>query len=351
MSVFYKRFLIIVLSVIGFSAHAQTELVVEAELTLNELSEISLSEETYVVDATLLLRWNPSLLEASEQSTASGDVQKNRAKTERLYGAKLEAHLLDIVYPNISISNQITSRETKSRFLIIRADGTHILMERFRATLELQPEIRTYPFGNMKLHLPLYITNYEIDEVILKAVEFELREDKGENLVRGNWQFSQGEISNDIAYSYTNAQDELFSRSEFHFEIHHDYFDGLAKIILPILSVIILSVLMNNFASLSYGANADWRIGGQLTLLLTMIALKFSLDSELPKTHYLNLSDALFIAAFIITALNLINGVLINNLFQKKDALMARNVEATLEYILPLIALTLVIYAFIHTAT
>ena len=108
---------------------------------------------------------------------------------------------------------------------------------------------------------------------------------------------------------------------------------------------------MNNFASLSYGANADWRIGGQLTLLLTMIALKFSLDSELPKTHYLNLSDALFIAAFIITALNLINGVLINNLFQKKDALMARNVEATLEYILPLIALTLVIYAFIHTAT
>ena len=45
--------------------------------------------------------------------------------------------------------------------------------------------------------------------------------------------------------------------------------------------------------------------GGQLTLFLTIPALKFALEADMPATHYLNLSDGLFILATLIVSVNL----------------------------------------------
>ena len=54
----------------------------------------------------------------------------------------------------------------------------------------------------------------------------------------------------------------------------------------------------------------NWRIGAQLTLFLTIPALKFSLAGQLPTTHYLNFTDALFIWATFVVTFNLIMGII-----------------------------------------
>jgi hypothetical protein len=137
--------------------------------------------------------------------------------------------------------------------------------------------------------------------------------------------------------------------NEFHFIMHHDFSDGFFKIILPVFLIILLSLLLNNFSSLAFAANADWRIGGQLTLLLTVLALKFSLESELPQTHYLNFSDAMFIVVLVVTIFNLVVGILINNLYQKQGDVIARPIEKILETVVPLFAVALISLAFYLT--
>jgi len=240
-------------------------------------------------------------------------------------------------------------RNTESQFLIVRDDGTYELLERFRASAELNPEIKTFPFGDLDLHLSLYISNHEIDEFVLESSRFELNKHKEEDLVRGNWTFSGEQTEGGLVYEFTNHSEERFSKSEFHFTLHHDFYDGVFKVILPAFSIIFLSLLINNFASLSFPTNADWRIGGQLTLMLTVIALKFSLAGELPKTHYLHLSDALLLVAAIVTTLNLAVGVLLNNAFQKGEMEVVRAKEKQLEIILMLITLALVGWVFFHS--
>ena len=52
------------------------------------------------------------------------------------------------------------------------------------------------------------------------------------------------------------------------------------------------------------------RVGGQLTLFLTIPALKFALAGDLPLTHYLNLTDALFISSTLIVTFNMLTGII-----------------------------------------
>ena len=55
----------------------------------------------------------------------------------------------------------------------------------------------------------------------------------------------------------------------------------------------------------------DMRIGGQLTLLLTVFALKFSLGDDIPTTHYLNLIDLIFITSMLLITFNLLTSIII----------------------------------------
>ena len=152
----------------------------------------------------------------------------------------------------------------------------------------------------------------------LEPIYFELGHGyKNEEVIKGPWTLSNKyfEVKDDHRLSTHEA---IFSHNKFHFVLKHDFIDSLQKIILPIGAVILFSSFINFFASLKFGPNADWRIGGQLTLILTIFALKFSIADQIPVTHYLNFIDELFLIAIIVVGLNLLSGVFINNMYQQK---------------------------------
>jgi hypothetical protein len=324
----------------GLFPQVLAQTVVDSELTLNEISHIQLGDETFDLNATLLLEWKT---EASQDSDSESKV------VERLTGKELVETLNNLWYPQVAIGNRASKRESEDYILIIRDDGTHQLIERFNVTISLHPEIATYPFGNLDLFVSLHAAHKEIDQLILNPTKFELRDGSASEIIRGNWSFSGERTIGNLFYSLTNDDTELFSMNEFHFIMHHDFSDGFFKIILPVFLIILLSLLLNNFSSLAFAANADWRIGGQLTLLLTVLALKFSLESELPQTHYLNFSDAMFIVVLVVTIFNLVVGILINNLYQKQGDVIARPIEKILETVVPLFAVALISLAFYLT--
>ena len=81
------------------------------------------------------------------------------------------------------------------------------------------------------------------------------------------------------------------------------------------------------YATDSGADNGSWRVGGQLTLLLTLFALKFSLGDYIPATHYLTLIDALFIAIGLLVVFTLTWGIYIIHLFQSDRIELAGKLE------------------------
>ena len=283
---------------------------VDLHLTLNEIAEISVGHGSYLLDATLLLVWN---------ETQTANFSSISPIVETLVTTKLDERLEEIWHPEFAIANQLSPRQEGFRRLVIREDGTHELTESFRAPLELEPEMPGYPFGNLDLYISIHSIKETIKELSFRAVSFELADKSAENIIRGNWSFSNATMVSNLDHHLGHRSAEGFSAAEFHFNIHHDFADGMQKIIIPILLIITISIIIQVLSSLRFGTNADWRIGGQLTLVLTIMALKFSVADDLPKTHYLTLADALFFVSIIITSLNLLTSTYVNYLFQRRS--------------------------------
>ena len=86
----------------------------------------------------------------------------------------------------------------------------------------------------------------------------------------------------------------------------------------------------------------NWRIGGQLTLFLTIPALKFSLAGELPTTHYLNFTDALFIWATVVVTYNMMIGIISHYKMANEGANTGRSIERFARVSSPLVAMLVI---------
>ena len=93
----------------------------------------------------------------------------------------------------------------------------------------------------------------------------------------------------------------------------------------------------------------NWRVGGQLTLFLIVPALKFSLAGELPTTHYLNFTDALFIWATLVVTFNMIVGIVSHYKITEEGINSNRRLERFYRAISPIFAIAVlaVILSFI----
>ena len=100
---------------------------------------------------------------------------------------------------------------------------------------------------------------------------------------------------------------------------------------------------------MKFSENADFNINGQLVLLLTLVALRFSLGEELPKTHYLNLTDLLFLSSYIICAFNLLGSIVLQSFYQNQNKKNSELTEKKFVSISIFVALFLIIGSILFT--
>jgi hypothetical protein len=307
---------------------------VDVIMRVDEISDIDLSAGHYQINAEILLRWS-SDGSVSEPIKQGGD--------QIIYGSHLDKYLEGIWYPEIMLVNQVEPRETQYRTLSILPDGSYELFEKFDANLSFVAGMRAYPFGTLKLKMTVVAFTHTINELLLRPDSYEIGHEgaKATDIFKGNWSLSHIHAEAHIDHSLNRGGTEAFSATTFAFHMKHNYVDALQKIFFPIFLIILISLGLNHYCSLRYTANTDVRINGQVTLMLTILALKFSLGDELPRTHYLNLTDALFVAATLMTALGSLSAVYINHLYRESldtRAILASAIEARLRFFLPLIA-------------
>ena len=313
---------------------------IEVMLLIDRLYDIDLSNSTYRMEAEIILDWKDPEL-----------VKKIKEKHQEVTftGAKLKKILADAWHPEFIIANEVSPRTTDFQTLKIFDDGTLEVFEKFITKVAFDADIREYPFGDIDLTLDISAFTHEFNEMVLKPTFFEIGHGReNEQVIKGPWYLKDKYVTESRDHRLS-SHSAVFSHNKFHFILQHDFMDSVQKIILPIAAVLIFSTFLNYFLSLQFKSNAEWRIGGQITLVLTILALKFSLTGQIPVTHYLNFVDELFLIAIMVVGLNLIMGIVIHNLYLRRPAGRASRIELGYKIIQPFLLITLLALAVYST--
>ena len=172
--------------------------------------------------------------------------------------------------------------------------------------------------------------------------------DAHHKIVKGIWKVTKTYLEEQGRTSLNHGGKEKFSYLISHVNVEHGFIDSLQKIIFPLLAIVILSLLINHFYIAGNYDRWSWRVGGQLTLFLTIPALKFALSGELPSTHYLNLTDSLFIWATIVVTYNMTLGILSHYKSIEEGSTEIQTIDKFARISSPLVAIG-VIAAFSYT--
>lgn len=234
--------------------------------------------------------------------------------------------------PGIYVANAEGPRDTIARSLVVYPDGKMELYEKFAAQLTMDTSVPSYPFSLIDVHLEIQSANHPLPGLVFAPRRFDFgHHDATHTVVKGNWSLNDHHSETIDISSLSHGGSSRFSVAVFHISIVHDFMDVAQKILAPLLAILLLSLIINRFsviyATESGADNGSWRVGGQLTLLLTLFALKFSLGDYIPATHYLTLIDALFIAIGLLVVFTLTWGIYIIHLFQSGRIELAGKLE------------------------
>ena len=303
---------------------------VKAKILFNEIYDINISEGNYKVSAELLLSWD-------------GDINSflKKFNDNIIHGEKLENFLKEIWHPEFLIFNSENPRTTHYKTLNV-FEGKFQLFERFDSELSIDADMPYYPFGDLNLNMDIlaFSGNVNLMEFIPEEilVGHDDNEDLNRRVIKGNWLLDEKKIKSSQMQSL-NHGGEKFSVLISNVNVKHKFMNSLFIILFPVFSIVILSLIINNYCPMKYDGSADWRIGGQMTLFLIIPALKFALSSELPVTDYLNFTDLIFVWATLIVSFGLILGILSNYYILSNDTNLLGLSESLAQKFLPIVTI------------
>lgn len=314
------------------SLASETEFPVTLDVIVDEIRDISIGHANFEIVAETLLTWTlPDL---------TGRVSAPRTIT----GSSVDETLADTWDPGLFISNALQPRTIVARSLTMYPDGSVELYEKFSAVVSIDSAMPTYPFGEVDLLLEIQSVNHPLPEFVFVPRKFELgHHGNPDEVAKGNWSLHDRRTEVIETSSLSHGGASRFSVAVLHMALAHDFIDIAQKIFVPLLSVMLLSLAINKYMVIyeteTGGDNGNWRVGGQLTLLLTLFALKFSLGDEIPATHYMTMIDALFISVSLLVVLALLWGMYVIHAFQSGRIEFAQKLEQKSNLIFVLLAL------------
>ena len=228
---------------------------------------------------------------------------------------------------------------------------TFELFERFEVDLSIDALMPLYPFGELDLFME--IAAFSGNEKKMRWVPKKVligHEDAHHIVVKGSWTLASTNLEEQVRSSLNHGGKEKFSYLISHINVKHNSSTALQIVIFPLAAVIILTLLfnhsLNSTISTVGGQRAlnefsDLKVGGQLTLFLTVPALKFALADYMPSTHYLNLADGLFMLATLLVAFNLLVSILTHQLSVDGRVEASHFIEKSSKIVSPVVTILL----------
>ena len=231
--------------------------------------------------------------------------------------------LEQIWHPRVGIVNETNSVSRKMPDSVeVEPDGTVTYRQRYVGAFTQPLRLQSFPFDRQTFRVQLVAVRYQSNEVMFVPDQVWIQDGlKGAggispSVTLPDWTIEKWELKPIV---YALAPRHQYSGYAFEFTASRNVQHYILKVILPLVLIVIMSWAVFWIDPI----NASAQVSIAMTSMLTLIAYRFAIDSQLPVLPYMTRLDVFILASTLLVFFSLIEVVatiVLDNTQKKKRA-------------------------------
>lgn len=283
-----------------------------------DITSIDSAQQSFTAEIAVVLRWRDPRL----AHIGNGVV---RYPIEQIW------------HPRIAIVNETNGVSRKfSDYVEVEPDGRVIYRQRYAGAFTQSLRLRSFPFDRQTFQLQFVAVRYRPNEVQLvpdqEWIDNGLKQAGGiaPSITLPDWTIKNW---NTKSLSYALAPGFEYSAYTFEFTAVRAVQHYILKVILPLVLIVIMS--WSSFWIDPVHANSQ--ISVAVTSMLTLIAYRYAVDTQVPRLPYMTRIDLLFLVSTLLVFFSLIEVLVTTILDNKRQTDRARKIDRYCRAIFPAI--------------
>src|SRR5438876_1658820 len=294
-----------------------------------DISNIDSAQQNFTAELAVVLRWKDSRL----AHTGKGIV---RYPLEQIW------------HPRVGIVNETNSVSRKMPDSVeVDPDGTVTSRQRYAGAFTQPLRLQSFPFDRQTFRVQLVAVRYQSNEVMFVPDQVWIQDGlKGAggispSVTLPDWTIEKWELKPLV---YALAPRHQYSSYAFDFTASRNVKNYILKVILTL----ILLVIMSWSVFWIDPVHSNSQISIAVTSMLTLIAYRFAVDTQLPRLPYMTRLDAFILTSTLLVFFSLIE-VLITTILQTiLRTGRAKKIDRYCRAIFPAMFLIASIAIFVH---
>jgi len=294
-----------------------------------DITNIDSAQQNFTADIAVVLRWKDARL----------------AHT----GTGVAHYALDQIWtPRVSIANETSSVVRKlSESAEVEPDGTVLYRQRYVGSFTQPLRLQSFPFDRQAFRIQFVAVRYQPNEVTFVPdqnwIRDGLREGAGmsPSITLPDWTVEKWDAKAEV---YALTPGLQYSGYAFEFTASRNVQHYILKVILPLILIVMMS--WSVFWTDPTNSNTQFSIA--VTSMLTLIAYRFAVDSQLPRLPYMTRLDVFFLISTLLVFFSLIEVLVTTILDNNQQAARAKKIDRYCRVIVPVIFVIASIVTFAH---
>ena len=290
---------------------------ISVAIWVTDIARIDSAAQTFTANLFVGLRWNdPRLAHAGPNVKTSA--------------------LADIWHPELLLTNDDGSvRRALPEKADVSADGSVVYRQLFAGSFAQRLDLRAFPFDAHRFHVHFVALGYRpsdiqfIPDESLVAAGLPQGAGIADTLTLADWKVDSPGAR---AQPYEPVPGLQIAGYTFEFHATRQVQYYLLKVILPLLLIVMMSWTVFWIDP----TNGSSQISVAVTSMLTLIAYRFAIGTEVPKLPYLTRLDAFILASSLLVFLSLIEVMLTTKLATGGRTQLARLIDRRCRLLFPL---------------
>lgn len=283
-----------------------------------DISSIDSAQQSLTADVFIVLRWKDPRL----------------AHT----GGGLAHHALDQIWnPRVVIVNETNSISHRlPESVEAETDGTVVYRQRFVGSFTQSLHLKSFPFDRQTFRVQLSAVNYSPNEVSFvpdqKWLHAGIKQAGGisPSITLTDWTVEKWDLK-PLVYALAPGLEN--SGYVFEFTASRNVQHYILKVILPLVLIVMMSWSVFWIDPITSSS----QISIAVTSMLTLIAYRFAVDSQLPRLPYMTRLDAFFLTSTLLVFFSLIEVLVTTILDNDQQTERAKKIDRYCRAIFPVI--------------
>jgi len=292
-----------------------------------DITNIDSAQQNFTADLAVVFRWK--------------DARLAHTGTGVAYYA-----LEQIWTPRVGIANETSSVVRKfPESAEVEPDGTVLYRQRYVGAFTQPLRLRSFPFDRQAFHIQLVAIRYRPDEVMFVPdqnwINNGLKQGAGiaPSITLPDWTIEKWETK---PVTYALAPGFEYSGYAFEFTAARNVQHYILKVILPLILIVIMS-WAGFWIDPVHSAS---QISVAVTSMLTLIAYRFAVDTQLPRLPYMTRLDVFFLISTLLVFFSLIEVLITTILDNNHRKKQAQTIDRYCRIIFPAVFLSASIVIF-----